>query len=368
MGTVLSFQESVSLNDTGNFMSNSPFTVNVATETFVNIGTQTPAKDPEEHKGWIGIFNMIGLPAGATINGCRIDFRASGNTSAQPALQMTAGCLHDDSIWSNGDGLSRDNYDRMRDLPWAEFNQGAGSDPDVWIDRANAAGTSVGSFPATTNGIAFSIGDGTGIGTPSATITGMTAHLQLAVDESGLADPTICWEVFQIWNGVVAAFVTARTCDHATPSHAPKLWIDFTPPGPTSSFVVVPQAQRWTDDMTVEIEGTFLEWDGTDLGSTTTWTDSVSGLLHTGATLTEADLTVGVHVITVLVTDSSALTDTTIFTITIYDVPTDLAAAIVASTVDGDPNTSLQIAGGWLSAGAGGGSGERGVAVIDALP
>ena len=66
----------------------------------------------------------------------------------------------------------------------------------------------------------------------------------------------------------------------------------------------------------------------------------------------------------------TTLTDTTVFTITVYSVPSDIQAAVTAATVagvgDGD-NTSLQIAGGLLSVGAGGGAGQKGIAVLDAV-
>ncbi|GAG17221.1 unnamed protein product, partial [marine sediment metagenome] len=160
-----------------------------------------------------------------------------------------------------------------------------------------------------------------------------------------------------------------RTSANTFPIFHPQLYVDWTPPPPTATFVIVPQAQDGgVTDMTVTIEGTFTDKEDDSAITDATWTDSVSGLLYTGETLVEADLTVGTHTITVVATDVAAQTITTVFDILIYDVPDDLAIAIVASTVDGDPNTSLQIAGGLLSSGAGGGTGEKGIAVIEAFP
>ena len=367
--TLSTFQGSNGLLDTGNVQIKNT-TVNVTTNAVLAVGSPTPgAKDPIVYRGVFIVFDLTGVPAGATINGCQIEFTTNNASGPFTTFELKVGNIRRDEIWENGDGMSRDNYDRLSNLLWAEWANGASTSTDVWVDKTGPAGT-LSTMPAVTAGGLWSCGDGTGV-TPTSTITGMTAHLQAAIDEFDTDDMPVCFLLYREFEGLTEpthekAF-TIRTNDHGTAADRPELSIDWTPPPPTASFVVVPQSQS-TGNMEVTIEGTFIDKADGSAITDATWTDSVSGLLFTGETLVEQDLAVGVHTITVVATDAAALTITTVFDIEIFDVPDDLADAIAASTVDGDPNTSLQVAGGILSAGAGGGSGEKGVAVIEAFP
>jgi len=401
-------------------------------------------------------WDLTGIPAGSTINGCSVEFTSNTTRAAATTANVEFGWLKDDGKWTASGGFTTGNYASVNELPMARWGAGVSTDVTVW--EGEAPGGTLATMPATSSGVKISFGDGTGV-SPTDTVTGLTAQLQAAFDARGVDDAPVCFHICRIYDGNNTKQMDFRSNETATATQKPALYVNWTPPDPTSSFVVNPQAQDGgVTDMTVDIEGTFVGCFGGDVGSLTTWTSSIAGLLTTGTDLLETDLVVGAHTMTVVATsrylnsgqdetnfdnspisegtfsggtghaasdvitldtgetvtvdavssgvvtqftlsepvaddlqlgqtlsqssttgsgtgfsllvengNMTAQTDTTQFTITVYDIPDEMAEAIAAARSAGD-QTSLQIAGGFLSAGAGGGSGEKGIAVIDALP
>lgn len=295
------------------------------------------------YRGMFHVFELTGIPANAIINGVMIEWTAHTTRIAWVDFLLKIGFMEDDGIWSNGGGMSLANYPTLDDLQWAEFTWGFGFNNDSWVDHLGP-GATVADLPASTAGVKYSVGDGTGV-TPTDTAAGLTAHMQLSIDEVAVDNPFVCLQVYRTFTGNVTRQFLWRSNDHGTTGDHPILHVDWTAPPPTSSFVVVPQSHTAGGTMEVTINGTFLDSLLVDIGAATTWTSSIAGLLTTGTNLVEQDLVVGAHVITVVATDSALETDTTIFTITVFDVPDDMGNAIRAATVGGDPNSSLQIAG-----------------------
>ena len=401
-------------------------------------------------------FDLLGFPAGGTVLGVKAEWTSGGTSSLLSSDSIAIGFLLDDGLWSSSNRFGTSSYAQRQDLPFAEWADGFHTDDTVWINGSR--GGTTGKISATTTNSIWDIGDGTGVGTPLMTATGLAAHLQLAIDDQGIDDPLVALHAYRDFNGLNAGGPNVRTRNTASAFQYPELWVSFTPRVPSGVFTVVPQAQLVNGTMQVTINGVFTDYVGKEAGTTATWFSSLEGLLVTGPNFVEQDLRVGVHNFTVtaksralqsdqdetdydnsptsegvfaggsgyavndritmadgLVVDvtsvnsgvvdgfttsgpSGGIVDrvliaqtgvvpaggtgftitpgpdnaeqqigTQFFTITVYDGATDIPAAITAATVAGDPNSSLQIAGGILSAGAGGGSGEKGIAVIDDL-
>ena len=408
-------------------------------------------------------FDLTGIPAGATVTGCVFQLTniASYGTGDQSGVEFVMGFLADDGIWSNGSGFNSSNYARASNLPFGEWNSGGSEDLTVWVDGLGPKSATTGLHSEEVAGFAVTYGDGTDVPTIHDAVSGLAAHLQLAIDAYGGVSPKVAIHAYREF-GTTVGNMTVGMADHGTPTSRPVLHVGWTPPPPSTTVTLTPQIQSGGGTMTVTMSAACLSGWGEDVSALTTWTSSLEGLLHTGATLVEQDLRVGVHAMSVVATSNTlksgldqtgqsdyvtrwntgtgysngdvvtmsdgseaviyiastadpqtdfnpddfyiktpggtsvvngvwleqvsvtpaggtgfrfqptipggnieVTTRTTTFTITVFDVPTDLAAAVTASTV---PVGTLQIAGGILSAGAGGGAGEKGIAVIDALP
>ena len=189
--------------------------------------TDAGAKRNDTYWATFHVFPLTGIPAGATINGVMLEFTHYRSRPAQTGFGMQIGNLADDGIWSDGGGFGNANYPTDATMPFAEWAGGASSNLAVWIDGLGPAGT-LANMPAMTIDTTHSFGDGTGVA-PDTTIAGMTAHFQLAFDESGLSDPPVAFHLFRTWAGINnVAYLYLKMNGNSTPAHRPKLYVDWT--------------------------------------------------------------------------------------------------------------------------------------------
>ena len=137
--------------------------------------------------------------------------------------------------------------------------------------------------------------------------------------------------------------ITASVTDSlgATGSH----WITLTVNGPPSVTITAPaEGSSTTEGADLTLTASVVDED--DLAASLTWTSSLDGPIGTGASVTTAALSIGLHTLTASVTDSRGLpgSDTITVTVNTNATPTVSITAPADGTTE-DTGTSVTFSG-----------------------
>lgn len=300
---------------------------------------------------WACFFRFETLiPKDSIINGVKLKLWADG-VSFQTLTKMQGGWIRPQSQppknWQKPNGVGV--WAADTDVPLAEWADGASADATVWWNDEPAFLSQAMTTQPLNLGD-WSIGDG--ISAFNA-VSGMAAQLQsyLADADNELLRGTgntpdalpICFQLFEEFiGGSSGGSQGLIASDHLIDTEfVPVLEIDWSPVNfPPVVTILLPISPISTHCLaTVDFDATSIDLEDGDISSGIVWNSNLDGVLFTGASFSTSALSVGVHVITAISTDSGSLIGTDITRVRV-------AKAFVVIEVGGNAVQRLVEAGG----------------------